>query len=149
MAAGVIPESLANVLMSPALERNEKVRRRIPLPARVITSDEYFHLMVQKETEEKEKEEKKRKRKEEMAKKKEEKRQAQEAKRQKQQALPPAEDGEHCALCHRVVPPGSGDEAIDEWVQCDLCHLWFHLECAELEEVPVTDWLCHKCCLST
>ncbi len=97
MAAGVIPESLANVLMSPALERNEKVRRRIPLPARVITSDEYFHLMVQKEPEEKEKEEKKRKHKEEIAN-EEEKRQAQEAKRQKQQALPPAEDGEHCAL---------------------------------------------------
>ncbi len=98
MAAGVIPESLANVLMSPALERNEKVRRRIPLPARVITSDEYFHLMVQKEPEEKEKEkEEKRKHKEEIAN-EEEKRQAQEAKRQKQQALPPAEDEEHCAL---------------------------------------------------
>ncbi|XP_042578769.1 tigger transposable element-derived protein 6-like [Cyprinus carpio] len=73
VAAGVIPESLANVLMSPALERKEKVRRRIPLPARVITSDEYFDLLVEKETEEKDKEEKKRKRKEEMAKKKEEK----------------------------------------------------------------------------
>ncbi len=82
MAAGVIPESLANVLMSPALER-KKVRRRIPLPARVITSDEYFDLLVEKEAEEKEKEENKRKRKEEMAKKKEEKRHAQEAKRQK------------------------------------------------------------------
>ncbi len=96
VAAGVIPESLANVLMSPALERNEKVRRRIPLPARVITSYEYFHLMVQKEPEQKEKEENKRMRKEEIA--NEEKRQAQEAKRQKQQPLPPAEDGEHCAL---------------------------------------------------
>ncbi|KAF4115330.1 hypothetical protein G5714_002819 [Onychostoma macrolepis] len=80
VTAGVIPESLANILMSPALERKEKVRRRIPLPA---------------------------------------------------------------------WPPGSADEAIDEWVQCDLCHLWFHLECAEVEEVPDTDWLCHKCCLST
>ncbi len=83
VAAGVIPESLANVLMSPALERKEKVRRRILLPARVITSDEYFDLLVEKEVEEKEKEENKRKRKEEMAKKKEEKRHAQEAKRQK------------------------------------------------------------------
>ncbi len=83
VAAGVIPESLANVLMSPALERKEKVRRRIPLPARVITSDEYFNLRVEKEAEEKEKEENKRKRKEEMAKKEEEKRHAQEAKRQK------------------------------------------------------------------
>ncbi len=82
--------------MSPALERNEKVRHRIPLPARVITSDEYFNLMVEKETEEKEKEEKKRR--EERAKKEEEKRQAQEAKRQKQQALPLTEDGEHTAL---------------------------------------------------
>ncbi|XP_058630156.1 transcription factor 19-like [Onychostoma macrolepis] len=149
VTADVIPESLANILISPALERKEKVRRRIPLPARVITSDEYFDLLVEKETEEKEKEEKKRKRKEEMAKKKEEKRQAQEAKRQKKQAPPSTEDGEHCALCRRVVPPGSADEAIDEWVQCDLCHLWFHLECAEVEEVPDTAWLCHKCCLST
>ncbi len=56
---------------------------------------------------------------------------------------------ENTALCRRVVPPGSGDESIDEWVQCDLRHLWFHLECAELEEVPDTDWLCHKCCVST
>ncbi|XP_038570742.1 chromatin assembly factor 1 subunit A-like [Micropterus salmoides] len=80
VAAGVIPESLANVLMSQALDRKEKVRRRLPLPARVITSDEYVHLLEQKEAEEKEKEEKKRKRKEDMAKKKEEKRQAQKAK---------------------------------------------------------------------
>ncbi|CAM4608595.1 unnamed protein product [Leuciscus chuanchicus] len=71
VAAGVIPESLANVLMSPALERREKVRRRLPLPARVITSDGYVRLLEQKEAEEKEKEEKKRKRKEDMAKKKE------------------------------------------------------------------------------
>ncbi|KAK9976532.1 hypothetical protein ABG768_021737 [Culter alburnus] len=150
VAAGIIPESLANVLMSPALERKEKVRRRIPLPARVITSDQYFNLLVEKEAEEKEKEEKKRKRKEEMEKKKEEKRQAQEAKRQKKQAAPVTDDdGEHCALCRRVVPPGSGDEAIDEWVQCDLCHLWFHLQCTGVEQVPDTAWLCHKCCLST
>lgn len=147
MAAGIIPESLANVLMSPALERKEKVRHRIPLPARVITSDQYYNLLVQKEAEEKDKEEKKRKRKEEMAKKKEEKRQAQEAKRLKNQAPPPTEDGgEHCALCRKVVPPGS-DEAIDDWVQCELCHLWFHVECAGVEEVPDTDWHCHKCCL--
>ncbi|XDV31338.1 hypothetical protein PO909_034047 [Leuciscus waleckii] len=71
VAAGVIPESLANVLMSPALDRREKVRRRLPLPARVITSDGYVRLLEQKEAEEKEKEEKKRKRKEDMAKKKE------------------------------------------------------------------------------
>ncbi|CAM4570275.1 unnamed protein product [Leuciscus chuanchicus] len=116
VAAGVIPESLANVLMSPALDRREKVRRRLPLPARVITSDEYVRLLEQKEAEEKEKEEKKRKCKEDMAKKKEEKTQAQEAKRQKIQAPPPIEeDGKHCAVCSRVVPPGSGDGAIDEW----------------------------------
>ncbi|XP_073766983.1 uncharacterized protein [Danio rerio] len=90
LAAGVIPESLANGLMSPALERKEKVRRRIPLPARVITSEEYFDL-----------------------------------------------------------PPGSRDDTIDEWVQCDLCLFWFHLECIEVEEVPETDWLYQKCCLST
>ncbi|ROJ36676.1 hypothetical protein DPX16_0893 [Anabarilius grahami] len=54
----------------------------IPLPARVITSDQYLNLLVEKESEEKEKVEKKRKHKEEMAKKKEEKRQAQEAKKQ-------------------------------------------------------------------
>ncbi|RXN18825.1 hypothetical protein ROHU_003179 [Labeo rohita] len=46
VAAGVIPESLANALMSPALERKEKVRLRGPLPARVITSDEDFDLLV-------------------------------------------------------------------------------------------------------
>ncbi len=55
VAAGVIPESLANILMSPALERKEKVRCRIPLPACVITSDEYFDLLVERKTEEKEK----------------------------------------------------------------------------------------------
>ncbi|KAJ8369676.1 hypothetical protein SKAU_G00097040 [Synaphobranchus kaupii] len=106
VAAGIIPESLANVLMSPALEKQDKVRRRLLLPARVITSDEYFNLVAQKEAEEKENEDKK-KRKEDMAKKKEERRQAQEerrqvqqAKRQRKQAPPPAEqDGEHCAIC--------------------------------------------------
>ncbi|CAM4568477.1 unnamed protein product [Leuciscus chuanchicus] len=69
LKTGVIPESLANVLMSPALDRREKVRRRLPLPARVITSDGYVRLLKQKEAEEKEKEEKKRKRKEDMARK--------------------------------------------------------------------------------
>ena len=42
------------------MERKERVRRRIPLPARVITSDEYLNLLVKREAEEKEKEEKKR-----------------------------------------------------------------------------------------
>ncbi|KAK9977108.1 hypothetical protein ABG768_018929 [Culter alburnus] len=68
VAAGIIPESLANVLMSPALERKEKVRRRIPLSA------QWYHL---------------------------------------------------------------DQEAIDEWVQCDLCHL-FHLQCTGVEQVPDT-----------
>ncbi|KAL1277155.1 hypothetical protein QQF64_023828 [Cirrhinus molitorella] len=86
-----------------------------------------------------------------MAKKKEKKRQAKEGKKRRPctPPPPPAEDGGHCALCRRVVPPGSSDESIDEWIQCDLCHLWFHVECAEVEEVPDTEWLCHKCCLST
>ncbi|KAJ8369614.1 hypothetical protein SKAU_G00096420 [Synaphobranchus kaupii] len=152
VAAGIIPESLANILMSPALEKQDKVRRRLPLPARVITSDEYFNLGAQKEAEEKEKEDKKKKRKEDKAKKKEERRQAQEerrqvqeAKRQRKQAPPPAEqDGEHCAICRCLVPPGSADDTVDEWVQCEICQLWFHLQCAE---VPDTEWLCMKCCL--
>ncbi|KAJ8375339.1 hypothetical protein SKAU_G00059190 [Synaphobranchus kaupii] len=155
VAAGIIPESLANVLMSPALEKQDKVRRRLPLPARVITSDEYFNLVAQKEAEEKENEDKKKKRKEDMAKKKEERRQAQEerrqvqeAKRQRKQAPPPAEqDGEHCAICRCLVPPGSADDTVDEWVQCEICQLWFHLQCAEVMEVPDTEWLCTKCCL--
>ncbi|KAJ8340714.1 hypothetical protein SKAU_G00353470 [Synaphobranchus kaupii] len=155
VAAGIIPESLANVLMSPALEKQDKVRRCLPLPARVITSDEYFNLVAQKEAEEKEKEDKKKKQKEDMAKKKEERRQAQEerrqvqeAKRQRKQAPPPAEqDGEHCAICRYLVAPGSADDTVDEWVQCEICQLWFHLQCAEVMEVPDTEWLCMKCCL--
>ncbi|KAJ8340702.1 hypothetical protein SKAU_G00353350 [Synaphobranchus kaupii] len=155
VAAGILPESLANVFMSPALEKQDKVRRRLPLPARVITSDEYFNLVAQKEAEEKEKEDKKKKQKEDMAKKKEERRQAQEerrqvqeAKRQRKQAPPPAEqDGEHCTICRCLVPPGSADDTVDEWVQCEICQLWFHLQCAEVMEVPDTEWLCMKCCL--
>lgn len=119
----------------------------------ILENLNYFNLLVENEAEERAKEEKKRKHKEEMAKKKEEKRKVQEAKRQKttktkQPPLPGEEDGEHCTICSRVVPCGSGDDAIDEWVQCDLCVLWFHVECSEVEEVPDTEFLCHKCCLS-
>ncbi|KAI2643863.1 Lysine-specific demethylase 5B-B [Labeo rohita] len=131
VAAAVIPESLANVLMSPALERKEKKKKLRRKKRKKI-----------RESGRKRWQRRRRK-----------KRQAQEAKKQKKLTNvtpPPTEDdAEHCALCRRVVPPGSGNDAIDEWVQCDLCHLWFHLECAEVEEVPDTEWLCHKCCLST
>lgn len=125
VAAGVIPETLANVLMSPALERNDRVRRCIPLPVRVITSDEYIELLDKKEAE---KEDNKRKRRQD-GKKRGEKRDK--PRRPKGRApTVTEEDGEHCALS--VQESDSNNEAITE---CDLCHLWFHLQ-----EVPNEDW---------
>lgn len=144
------------------------MKRRLPLAGRVITADEYTEGLRQRAEEEREKVEQKRVRREEMERKREEKREKMvemerrreekriekerkeraKALRQERANPPPAVDvGGHCALCRGVVPPGEDDGGIqeDQWVQCELCTLWFHWACVGLEEEPEGDWLCHKC----
>lgn len=60
VSAGVIPEGLANILLPPKFLKKPSPRKQLPLPARVITSDEYVVLLEEKLAKEKEKEEKKR-----------------------------------------------------------------------------------------
>ncbi|KAJ8363476.1 hypothetical protein SKAU_G00123070 [Synaphobranchus kaupii] len=59
---GLIPQSLANVLVSPSF-KHSKVRRRLPFPAKVVTSDEYQEILEKLDAE-KAKEEQKKRRKE-------------------------------------------------------------------------------------
>lgn len=107
------------------------------LEARVITSDEYVAHLDRLAEEEKEKEDQKKERKEEQQKKTGEK-------RARQEEAPTMENVGHCAICRSLTPPGS-DADIDEWVQCELCGMWFHLACLNVGDVPDREWLCHKC----
>ncbi|XP_077062847.1 uncharacterized protein LOC143715091 [Siphateles boraxobius] len=103
---GLIPQYLADILVTPTFGRRAKgIRRRVPLQARVITSDDYVAHLDKLEAKEK-KEEKKRK--EEQEKKRESKR-ARQAKAAKRGA-PAMEDGSHCFICKSTLPPGSNAE---------------------------------------
>ena len=43
-----------------------------------------------------------------------------------------------CGLCDR-----SDD---DDMVQCDVCDVWFHYECVNVDEqIANKDWMCSKC----
>ncbi|KAG5262976.1 hypothetical protein AALO_G00281080 [Alosa alosa] len=61
--AGLIPEELANILVPPKFVKSDSPRKRLPLPARVITSEEYAALLEEKLAEERAKQDKKRRRK--------------------------------------------------------------------------------------
>ena len=87
---------------------------------------------------EKEKEEKKKKRKAELERKRGEKKVRQE------KGSPSLDNVGHCAICRSIAPPGS-DADFDQWIQCELCQLWFHYVCVGLDVVPDGEWLCHKC----
>ena len=81
LAAGLIPESLADILQVP--ERKEKeTRRRIGTKARVITGDEYMEELRKKEEEAQQKEEEKQRKKKE----REEKKEAKEMEKRKKEA---------------------------------------------------------------
>ena len=167
--AGLVSAKWGDILMPPVManrqdQRLPVVRRRPPLGARVVTSDEYNELLVRQEEEEKEKEEarlwrqaevlRKREmaqRKREEAQRKREEKERKRAEKERQMAVV-EELGRHCAVCRSLSPP-SGEEAgvedaIYEWVQCELCELWFHLTCLGIASVPAGDWYCPKCFLS-
>ncbi|KAK7162430.1 hypothetical protein R3I93_006663 [Phoxinus phoxinus] len=72
---GLIPQYLADILVTPTFgQRAEGIRCRVPLQARVITSEDYVAHLDNLEAKEKEKEEQKKKRKEEQQKNREAKR---------------------------------------------------------------------------
>ncbi|CAM4570323.1 unnamed protein product [Leuciscus chuanchicus] len=101
---GLIPQYLADMLVTPTLgQRAEGIRRRVPLQARVITSDDYVAHLDNLEAKEKEKEEQKKKRKEEQEKNREAKR-ARQAKAARRGA-PAMDDGSYCSVCKSTLPP--------------------------------------------
>lgn len=131
--AGLIPQSLAKILTTPTFgQKSGGVRRRLPLQARVITSDEYVAHLDRLEAEEKEKEEQKKKRKAELERKRGEKKAKEESCRR--QCNTSLDSAGHCAVCCNTAPTGL-DADIDEWVQCELCELWFHLACIDMDDV--------------
>ncbi|XP_076151795.1 uncharacterized protein LOC143134943 [Alosa pseudoharengus] len=189
VSAGVIPAGLADILVPPHFDRPARGRRRMPLPARVITADAYAALLAEREEEDRRKEAEKRERaaqrllrQQQVAERAAERaarqaeraaaRAAQQEQRAAQQAQRAAaraaqqpaqqaareqreasqaalraarEDPEqYCTLCKDIAPPGSFRD-IHEWLQCDLCTLWYHTECLEVGVVPEGEWYCFKC----
>ncbi|KAK7149262.1 hypothetical protein R3I94_008782 [Phoxinus phoxinus] len=141
---GLIPQYLVDILVTPTFgQRAEGIGRRVPLQARVITSEDYVAHLDNLEAKEKEKEEQKKKRKEEQEKNREAKR-ARQANAARGRGASAMDDGSYCSICKNTLPPGSNAE-VDEWIQCDLCQLWFHMVCVEADTVPDGEWLCHKC----
>ncbi|XP_058880501.1 lysine-specific demethylase 5B-B-like [Acipenser ruthenus] len=148
--------------MPPSFDRTQAKRRRRPLPAQVITADDYMKMLEEKENEEKQKEQQKRKKnwrkRREKANKPNQRRTAKstpvpvpESSNNSNITLEDGEDSEedqtHCATCNRRQPPGCRSSSV-HWVQCDYCTLWFHMICLAVEEAPEEEWLCHKCSLS-
>lgn len=56
------------------------------------------------------------------------------------------ERSDTCAACKLPTPPESTEDLV-EWVQCEYCTLWYHMECVS-HVVPEEAWLCRKCALS-
>lgn len=77
VAAGLIPEHLQDILVSPEDGPKKKKRSRMVTKARVITGDEYMEIMREKgrkkENEQREKEDRKKKREEKRLQKEKEK----------------------------------------------------------------------------
>ncbi|XP_076135340.1 uncharacterized protein LOC143117477 [Alosa pseudoharengus] len=191
-AAAAAAAGLADILVPPHFDRPTRGRRRMPLPARVITADAYAALLAEREEEDRRKEAEKRERaaqrllrQQQVAERaaeraaqqaeraaaraaQQEQRAAQQAERAAQQAERAAaraaqqaareqresaqaalraarEDPEqYCTVCKDIAPPGSSRD-LHQWLQCDLCTLWYHTECLEVGVVPEGEWYCHKC----
>ncbi|MEQ2292149.1 hypothetical protein AMECASPLE_020097 [Ameca splendens] len=55
----------------------------------------------------------------------------------------------NCAMCSASKPPMPGP-ALTDWIQCDSCIRWYHLQCmnmdpAEVPERAKTAWDCPLC----
>jgi phenylalanyl-tRNA synthetase alpha subunit len=130
--------------------------------ARVITSDEFIKRLEEKEMEAKVKNEQIAKRKQEREERKKQKEVEQEQKKMKKGTKRKTSDGQQsfeagrpgkkrakknivvCKIC-RFADPKSGEGDID-WVQCELCDEWCHLECSDMtaEEIEEEE-VCFKC----
>ena len=50
-----------------------------------------------------------------------------------------------CTICKREQSNTSGLDK-DSWIMCDVCEMWFHLDCVELSEAP-PEFTCKHCTL--
>lgn len=55
------------------------------------------------------------------------------------------ENGENtCALCHKKAPDGDTEDI--DWIQCDRCAAWYHVECEDPEQGPDQGpYTCKEC----
>lgn len=158
---GLISSSLSHIF-PPVPAKPMPVKRKMVTEARVITSDEFIKRLEEKEMEAKVKKEQITKRKQEREERKQQKEAEQEQKKMKkgtkmktsdeQQRVEVGRPGKKrakknivvCKIC-RLAFPESGEGDID-WVQCELCDEWCHLECSDItaEEIEEEE-VCFKC----
>jgi hypothetical protein len=171
----IIPPRLVDVLIIPHLKENKRVNTRIATTGRVITTDEHRNMVKKKlEAAEKLAAEKLERRQIRERKKEEKEEQKRRPKKvtpttpttpttsrssvrlrnvprkdfarivANRSPLNSDDDEEHlCAICEDEDPPGDSDTI--NWIQCEQCNEWYHVECEEPEIPDDNDYICKQC----
>ncbi|XP_042278632.1 arginine-glutamic acid dipeptide repeats protein-like [Thunnus maccoyii] len=140
--SGLIPPSLATILVTPTFDTTGRGGRWVPLQARDVTSDKYNAILQKLNAAEKKKQEMNKKRKEEQEIKREKRAKIEKKREEKEREILLLKTvSDHCAVCRNITPPGSEAE-VDDWVQCELCELWFQLVCVDLSDAPDGEHTC-------
>ncbi|KAL2089186.1 hypothetical protein ACEWY4_016085 [Coilia grayii] len=174
VTAGVIPAALADILLPPHFDRPARGRgRRMPLPARVITSEEHAAFLAAKRAEEARKQQvrqdranQRQIRQQQLAAQRaasaaartareaarqqreaaqQEARQAREARQASARAAREAQEANRRDRQNQVLCALCGEGGVLLFLQCDGCSLWYHAECVDVGVVPEGAWCCGAC----
>ncbi|KAL2102377.1 hypothetical protein ACEWY4_001545 [Coilia grayii] len=174
VTAGVIPAALADILLPPHFDRPARGRgRRMPLPARVITSEEHAAFLAAKRAEEARKQQVRQDRanqrqirqqqlaaqraasaaartareaaRQQREAARQEARQAREARQASARAAREAQEANRRDRQNQVLCALCGEGGVLLFLQCDGCSLWYHAECVDVGVVPEGAWCCGAC----
>lgn len=150
---GLIPENLADIFTPVPCKPQPACRRKLVTVARVLTNADFCQKLQEKHDEtikRKEEIEKRKKEREEKKNTKSVKKTATKGAKTTQKKVQAVKEVESdvCQKCFQEET--SGDDDVD-WIECDTCGKWYHLECVGLDPLSIdqadeTFFVCESCC---